>query len=222
MIRVLIVDDQALLRSALVNLLAAEEGIEVVGEAADGASAVESARRHRPDVVVMDVRMPGSDGITATADIVGDPDLAQTRILILTTFEVEENIVGALRAGASGFLAKDADPGEIVRAIRVVASGDALLSPAATRSVVERLLAQPQRLDAASPGLDNLTDREREVLGYVARGLSNDEIAGMLVVSPLTIKTHVSRILTKTGSRDRAQLVALAYSSGLIRPGAAG
>ena len=222
MIRVLIVDDQALLRSALVNLLAAEEGIEVVGEAADGASAVESARRHRPDVVVMDVRMPGSDGITATADIVGDPDLAQTRILILTTFEVEENIVGALRAGASGFLAKDADPGEIVRAIRVVASGDALLSPAATRSVVERLLAQPQRLDAASPGLDNLTDREREVLGYVARGLSNDEIAGMLVVSPLTIKTHVSRILAKTGSRDRAQLVALAYSSGLIRPGAAG
>jgi len=222
MIRVLIVDDQALLRSALVNLLAAEEGIEVVGEAADGASAVESARRHRPDVVVMDVRMPGSDGITATADIVGDPDLAQTRILILTTFEVEENIVGALRAGASGFLAKDADPGEIVRAIRVVASGDALLSPAATRSVVERLLAQPQRLDAASPGLDNLTDREREVLGYVARGLSNHEIAGMLVVSPLTIKTHVSRILAKTGSRDRAQLVALAYSSGLIRPGAAG
>lgn len=222
MIRVLIVDDQALLRSALVNLLATEEGIEVVGEAADGATAVELARSSRPDVVVMDIRMPGTDGIAATAEIAADPDLSNTRVLILTTFEVEENVVAALRAGASGFLAKDADPGEIVRAIRVVASGEALLSPAATRSVVERLLAQPQRLDSVVPVLANLTDREREVLGQVARGLSNDEIAKVLVVSPLTIKTHVSRILAKTASRDRAQLVALAYSSGLIRPGTVG
>lgn len=222
MIRVLIVDDQALLRSALVNLLATEEGIEVVGEAADGAAAVELARSSRPDVVVMDIRMPGTDGIAATAEIAADPDLSNTRVLILTTFEVEENVVGALRAGASGFLAKDAYPGEIVRAIRVVASGEALLSPAATRSVVERLLAQPQRLDSVVPVLANLTDREREVLGQVARGLSNDEIAQVLVVSPLTIKTHVSRILAKTASRDRAQLVALAYSSGLIRPGTVG
>jgi DNA-binding NarL/FixJ family response regulator len=222
MIRVLIADDQALLRSALVNLLSTEEGIEVVGEAADGAAAVAVARATRPDVIVMDVRMPGTDGIAATATIAADPNLAGTRVLILTTFEVEENIVGALRAGASGFLSKDADPGEIVRAIRVVAGGEALLSPVATRSMVERFLAQPQRLDAALPSLVSLTDREREVLGQVARGLSNDEIATVLVVSPLTVKTHVSRILAKTGSRDRAQLVALAYSSGMIRPGASG
>lgn len=219
MIRVVIVDDQALLRSALLNLLAAEDGIEVVGEAADGAAALEVVKRTQPDVVVMDIRMPGMDGIAATSAIADDPNLAGSRILVLTTFEVEENVVGALRAGASGFLAKDAEPAEIVRAIRVVAEGDSLLSPTATRSLVERLLAQPQRFDSDAPDLAVLTAREREVLGQVARGLSNDEIAEVLVVSPLTVKTHVSRILSKTRSRDRAQLVALAYSSGLIRPG---
>ena len=218
-IRVVIADDQPLLRSALVNLLEVETDIEVVAEADTGAAAVSAVRTHQPDVVIMDIRMPDMDGITATGLIADDPVTATTRVLILTTFEVEEYIVGALRAGASGFLAKDADPAEIVRAVRVVAAGDALLSPAATRSVVERFLSQPERMDSQADIIDLLTDRERDVLTQVAHGLSNDEIAGVLVLSPLTVKTHVSRILGKTGLRDRAQLVALAYETGVVRPG---
>ena len=218
-IRVVIADDQPLLRSALVNLLEVETDIEVVAEADTGAAAVSAVRTHQPDVVIMDIRMPDMDGITATGLIADDPVTATTRVLILTTFEVEEYIVGALRAGASGFLAKDADPAEIVRAVRVVAAGDALLSPAATRSVVERFLSQPERMDSQADIIDLLTDRERDVLTQVAHGLSNDEIAGVLVLSPLTVKTHVSRILAKTGLRDRAQLVALAYETGVVRPG---
>lgn len=218
-IRVVIADDQPLLRSALVNLLEVEAHIEVVAEADTGAAAVSAVRTHQPDVVIMDIRMPDMDGITATGLIADDPVTATTRVLILTTFEVEEYIVGALRAGASGFLAKDADPAEIVRAVRVVAAGDALLSPAATRSVVERFLSQPERMDSQADIIDLLTDRERDVLTQVAHGLSNDEIAGVLVLSPLTVKTHVSRILGKTGLRDRAQLVALAYETGVVRPG---
>ncbi len=218
-ISVVIADDQPLLRSALVNLLDVESDIDVVAEADTGAAAVAAVSRTHPDVVIMDIRMPDMDGITATSAIVDNPVTSATRVLILTTFEVEEYIVGALRAGASGFLAKDADPAEIVRAVRVVAAGDALLSPAATRSVVARFLSQPERMDSQSDTLDSLTDRERDVLTQVAHGLSNDEIAGVLVLSPLTVKTHVSRILAKTGLRDRAQLVALAYETGVVRPG---
>lgn len=218
-IRVVIADDQALLRSALVNLFGAEDDLDVVGEAGTGTDAVRLARTARADVVVMDIRMPDMDGIAATAAIADDEDLAGVRVLILTTFEVPENVMAALRAGASGFLAKDADPAEIVRAVRTVAAGDALLSPAATRSVVERILAQPRRSDDTPDTLSALTAREVEVLVLVAQALSNDEIAAKLVVSPLTVKTHVSRILTKTATRDRAQLVALAYETGLVTPG---
>ncbi|MDQ1246696.1 MAG: hypothetical protein QG597_1064 [Actinomycetota bacterium] len=218
-IRVVIADDQALLRSALVNLFGAEDDLDVVGEAGTGTEAVALARSAQADVIVMDIRMPDMDGIAATAAIAADEDLAGVRVLILTTFEIPENVMAALRAGASGFLAKDADPAEIVRAVRTVAAGDALLSPAATRSVVERILAQPQRSDETPDSLASLTARELEVLALVAQALSNDEIAAQLVVSPLTVKTHVSRILTKTGMRDRAQLVALAYESGLVTPG---
>ena len=218
-IRIVIADDQPLLRSALANLLGSEPDLELVGEAGTGDEAVALARSERADVVVMDIRMPGMDGITATAAIAADEDLAGVRVLILTTFEVDEYVVGALRAGASGFLAKDTDPSEIVRAVRVLAAGESLLSPVATRSVVERFLSQPVRSDTTPAALESLTDREREVLGLVAQGMSNDEIAGALVLSPLTVKTHVSRILTKTATRDRAQLVALAYESGLVTPG---
>ena len=220
-IRIVIADDQPLLRSALANLLGAEDDLELVAEAGTGAQAVALARSERADVVVMDIRMPDMDGIEATRAIAGDDDLAGVRILILTTFEIDEYVVSALRAGASGFLAKDTDPAEIVRAIRVVAAGDSLLSPVATRSVVERFLSQPSRTDDAPAALGTLTQREQEVLTLVAQGLSNDEIAATLVLSPLTVKTHVSRILTKSGARDRAQLVALAYQSGLVNPGAA-
>ncbi len=221
-IRVIIADDQPLLRSALVNLFGAEDDLEVVGEADTGAEAIAKVRQARADVVVMDIRMPDMDGIEATAAIAADEDLAGVRVLILTTFELDEYVVGALRAGASGFMAKDADPADIVRAVRVVAAGESLLSPAATRSVVERLLARPQRMDEPPDTLSGLTVREREVLGLVAQGMSNDEIAAHLVLSPLTVKTHVSRILTKVDARDRAQLVALAYESGLVSPGTSG
>lgn len=218
-IRVVIADDQPLLRSALANLFGAEPDLELVGEAADGREAVEMAREARADVVVMDIRMPEMNGIDATAAIAADESLAGVRVLILTTFEVEENILAALRAGASGFLAKDAQPGEIVRAVRTVAAGDSLLSPLATRTLVAQLLAQPERQQPSTAVLESLTAREVDVLERVAQGLSNDEIANTLVVSPLTVKTHVSRILTKTSLRDRAQLVALAYESGLVTPG---
>ena len=221
-IRVVIADDQPLLRSALANLFGAEPDLELVGEAGNGEEAVALAREARADVVVMDIRMPVMNGIDATAAIAADESLAGVRVLILTTFEIEENVVAALRAGASGFLAKDAQPGEIVRAVRTVAAGDSLLSPVATRAIVERVLAQPDRQPITPATLDSLTAREVEVLELVAQGMSNDEIASALVVSPLTVKTHVSRILTKTDSRDRAQLVALAYETGLITPGQQG
>lgn len=219
MIRVVIADDQPLLRSALANLFGAEDDIELVAEASTGREALAAVRDHRADVVVMDIRMPDVDGIAATAQIAADDDLAGVRVLILTTFEIDENVIAALRAGASGFLSKDADPAEIVRAVRIVAAGDSLLSPAATRAIVERVVAAPARADAAPAALASLTSREVDVLGLVAGGLSNDEIAAELMVSPLTVKTHVSRILAKTASRDRAQLVALAYETGLVTPG---
>lgn len=218
-IRVVIADDQPLLRSALANLFGAEPDLELVGEASTGTEAVALAREARADVVVMDIRMPEMNGIDATAAIAADESLAGVRVLILTTFEVAENVLAALRAGASGFLAKDAQPVEIVAAVRTVASGESLLSPVATRAIVERVLAQPERQLVTSAALESLTAREIQVLELVAQGMSNDEVAGALVVSPLTVKTHVSRILTKTDSRDRAQLVALAYETGLITPG---
>jgi DNA-binding NarL/FixJ family response regulator len=218
-IRIVVADDQPLLRSALVNLFGAEPDFELVAQAATGREAVAAVRAERADVVVMDIRMPDMDGIEATSLIAADDDLAGVRVLILTTFEVDENVIAALRAGASGFLAKDADPAEIVRAVRTIAAGDALLSPVATRAVVERVLAQPERGGEAPVELAALTAREVDVLALVAQGMSNEEIASELVLSPLTVKTHVSRILTKCGARDRAQLVALAYESGLVRPG---
>jgi DNA-binding NarL/FixJ family response regulator len=219
-VRVLLADDQALLRGTFRILIDSCDDLEVVAEAADGAQAVELAYEHRPDVIVMDVRMPGTDGLTATETICADPALAGVRVLILTTFENDDNVVLALRAGASGFLGKHVDPADLLHAIRVVAAGDSLLSPAATRGLVSRFLSQP--VPSALPAaleLGGLTDREREVLALVAHGLSNDEIAERLYLSPLTVKTHINRAMTKLGVRDRAQLVVIAYQSGLVRPG---
>jgi DNA-binding NarL/FixJ family response regulator len=217
-IRVLVADDQQLIRQAVVGLLRHEDDIEIVGEAADGAAAVAAALAGRPDVVVMDIRMPGVDGIAATAAIRAEPSLAATRVLVLTTFEDEENVIGALRAGASGFLGKGADPDDIVRAVRTVRLGDQLLSASATRALIRRSLDGPApRPPAALP--DDLTEREREILALVGRGLSNDEIAAELVISPATAKTHVNRAMAKLGAHDRAQLVIAAYESGLVEPG---
>ncbi|MYY02274.1 MULTISPECIES: response regulator transcription factor [unclassified Streptomyces] len=224
-IKVLLVDDQALLRSAFRVLVDSEPDMRVVGEAADGAQAVEAARAERPDVVLMDIRMPGTDGLTATRMISADPDLADVRVVMLTTFEVDEYVVQSLRAGASGFLGKGAEPDELLNAIRIAAGGEALLSPAATKGLIATFLAQSANGAEAGPGaavyserLAALTGREREVLVLVAGGLSNDEIAERLVVSPLTVKTHVNRAMAKLGARDRAQLVVIAYESGLVRP----
>ena len=218
MIKVLLADDQALLRAGFRALLDAQADIEVVGEAIDGADAVRQAARARPDVVLMDIRMPGTDGLEATRQIVADPALAEVRIIILTTFDLDEYVFEALRGGASGFLVKDTEPVELLRAVRAVADGDALLSPGVTRRLIEEFTtrtppAQPLR------GLDALTEREREVMALVGAGLSNEEIADRLVVSPATAKTHVSRAMGKLGARDRAQLVVYAYESGLVRPG---
>ncbi|MER7465635.1 response regulator transcription factor [Streptomyces sp. NPDC097981] len=222
-IRVLLADDQALLRSAFKVLVDSEPDMEVVGEASDGARACELARQTRPDVVLMDIRMPGTDGLAATRMISADPELAAVRVVMLTTFEVDEYVVQSLRAGASGFLGKGAEPEELLNAIRVAAAGEALLSPAATKGLIATFLAQ----GGGDPGvpaaahaerLAALTVREREVLVHVAAGLSNDEIAGRLEVSPLTVKTHVNRAMAKLGARDRAQLVVIAYESGLVRP----
>ncbi|MFH8785474.1 response regulator [Streptomyces roseoverticillatus] len=221
-IKVLLADDQALLRSAFRVLVNSEPDMTVVGEAADGAEALELARRHAPDVVLMDIRMPGTDGLTATRAICSDPDLADVRVVMLTTFEVDEYVVQSLRAGASGFLGKGAEPEELLAAIRVARAGEALLSPAATKGLIARFLAQPgesARPEGGRPArLDALTGREREVLVHVAGGLSNDEIGERLEVSPLTVKTHVNRAMAKLGARDRAQLVVIAYESGLVRP----
>lgn len=218
-IRVVVVDDQDLIRGGVAALVAHTPGMEVVGEASDGRSGVDAVRRTRPDVVLMDIRMPGLDGIAATAEIAADPELSEVRVIILTTFEGDAEVLGALRAGASGFLGKGAAPEALITGIRTVAAGDALLSPAATAAVVGHVLAEPvTRVEVEADALDLLTDREREVVALVAHGLSNDEIAGRLFVSPLTAKTHVSRALTKTGARDRVQLVVLAYRSGLVTP----
>ncbi|MDI9887346.1 response regulator transcription factor [Streptomyces sp. HNM0645] len=223
-IRVLLADDQALLRSAFKVLVDSEPDMEVVGEAADGAEAVELARSARADIVLMDIRMPGTDGLAATRMISADPGLAEVRVVMLTTFEVDEYVVQSLRAGASGFLGKGAEPDELLNAIRIAAAGDALLSPAATKGLIAKFLAQGgSSEDGQGPGayserLAALTGREREVLVLVAGGHTNDEIADRLEVSPLTVKTHVNRAMAKLGARDRAQLVFIAYESGLVRP----
>jgi DNA-binding NarL/FixJ family response regulator len=223
MIRVLLADDQALIRAGFRVLVDAAEDLQVVGEATDGRQAVDLARRERADVVLMDIRMPGVDGLEATRRISADEDLAGVKVIILTTFESDEYVYQALRAGASGFLVKDTEPADLIQAVRVVARGDALLSPSVTRRLITDIASRPERRlgsdQATGKILAGLTDREREVMALVAEGLSNDEIAARLFLSPLTAKTHVSRIMTKLNARDRAQLVVLAYESGLVTPG---
>jgi DNA-binding NarL/FixJ family response regulator len=218
-VQVGVVDDQPLIRTGLRSMIDHTADLELVGEAADGEQAVELARRHRPDVVLMDIRMPVLDGIEATRRITSDADLAAVRVVMLTTFDVDDYVHAAIRAGASGFLLKDAPPEDVLDAIRVVARGDALLAPSVTRRIIEELAARPDPDRPAPPQLDILTDREREVLALVGRGLSNVEIGARLYVSPATAKTHVSHVMTKLYARDRAQLVVIAYESGLIHPG---
>ena len=232
MIRVLLADDQALIRAGFRVLLEAADDIEVIGEAVNGDQAVELAKAERPDVILMDIRMPGTDGLAATSQIAATDALNGVRVVILTTFETDEYVYQALRAGASGFLVKDAEPEELIRAVRVVYRGEALLSPSVTRRLIASLARRAPAVPAAAvPGRDTanralpasdlarLTEREREVLGLVAQGLSNDEIAVRLYLSPLTTKTHVSHIMTKLCARDRARLVVIAYESGLVVPG---
>ncbi|GAB3081747.1 response regulator transcription factor [Micromonospora schwarzwaldensis] len=217
-VRVLLADDQTLIRAGFRALVDSAPDLCVVGEAATGREAVERARATRADVVLMDIRMPELDGLAATREITADEDLAGVRVLILTTFEVDEYVFEALRAGASGFLGKGVEPAELLDAIRTVAAGEALLSPKATRGLIARFLAQPDPRPGATPErLRALTEREREVVTLVAAGLSNEQIAQRLVVSPLTAKTHVNRAMTKLDARDRAQLVVIAYQSGLVR-----
>lgn len=226
MTSVLVVDDQSLIRQAVTDILTGQDGVTVIGEAVNGREAVDLASRLRPDVVLMDIRMPVLDGIEATAAICADPALAGTRVLILTTFEEDEYLVAALRAGASGFIGKGAEPEDIVRAVEAVHAGDALLSPTATRSLITRYVLPPPTATvttgptgAVPPELAQLTEREREVLLLVARGRSNQEIAEELVISPHTAKTHVNRTMTKLYAHDRAQLVIIAYESGLLASG---
>ncbi|MBN6056120.1 response regulator transcription factor [Nonomuraea sp. RK-328] len=218
MIRVLLADDQTLVRAGFRSILSDEDDLDVVAEAADGAEAVEQAGRHRPDVVLMDIRMPRLDGLEATRRIVADPRLSGVRVIILTTFDLDDYVYGALRSGASGFLVKDTEPAELIHAVRVVARGDALIAPAITRRLIAEFAGRVKRPEPG-PELNALTEREREVMALVAAGLSNDEIAARLVLSPATAKTHVSRIMTKLGARDRAQLVVMAYEAGMITPG---
>jgi len=222
-IRVLLVDDQELVRTGFRMVLTDEEGIEVVGEAGNGREAIAAAERHRPDVIVMDIRMPVMDGIEATRRLATDAGGVAPRILVLTTFDADEHVVDALRAGASGFLLKDVTPRDFVAAIQVVAAGDALIAPAVTRRLLDRFARLPMPSDAAGDAaLGQLTEREIEVLKLVAEGLSNREIAERLVLAEPTVKTHVSHLLLKLDLRDRAQLVVLAYETGLVRPGASG
>ena len=218
MIRVVLADDQPLVRAGFAMILDAEADIEVVGEADDGAAAVDRVRELRPDVVLMDVRMPGVDGLEATRRIIGDDALGPVRVLVLTTFELDEYVFEALRAGASGFLVKHTQPAELIRAVREVARGEALLSPSVTRRLIAEFTARPVRPALVPPAMRTLTDREREVVALVAQGLTNDEIAAELVLSPATARTHVSRAMVKLGARDRAQLVVFAYQSGLVHP----
>jgi DNA-binding NarL/FixJ family response regulator len=220
-ISVLLADDQALVRAGFSALLDAQDDIEVVAEADDGEEAVRLAKSHVPDVVLMDIRMPGLDGLSATREIAADEQLSSVRIVILTTFELDEYVFESLRVGASGFLVKDTEPVELIRAVRAVASGEALLSPSVTRRLIAEFATRAKE-PARGPELADLTDREREVMALVAEGLSNDEIAARLFVSPATAKTHVSRAMVKLNARDRAQLVVFAYESGLVRPGWAG
>ena len=219
MIRIVLADDQALVRAGFRVLLGAEPDMQVVGEAVDGNEAVQQSRRHGPDVVLMDIRMPRLDGLEATRMIARDAELAATRVLILTTFEADEYVFEALRAGASGFLLKDCEPADLLNAIRVIARGEALLAPSVTRRLIAAFAAQSPRASGRTASLEGLTEREREVLTLVAAGRANDEIADSLVITPATAKTHVSRIMSKLGARDRAQLVVLAYESGLVTPG---
>ncbi|MFH8619034.1 response regulator [Streptomyces sp. NPDC017979] len=219
MIRVLVADDQALLRGSLRLLVEAEPGLSPVGEAADGDEAVRLARSTRPDVVLMDVRMPGTDGIEATRRISASPETAGTRVLMLTMFDLDEYVYGALRAGASGFLLKDAPPAELLAAVRVVAAGDALIAPGVTRRLISEFALRPPQGRPDAGALAAVTGREREVLELVARGLNNTEIARRLYVGLSTVKTHVSNLLGKFGARDRAQLVIAAYETGLVVPG---
>jgi DNA-binding NarL/FixJ family response regulator len=218
---VLVVDDQILIRAGLVALLRAAPGVQVVGEAPDGDEAVRLAAADKPEVILMDIRMPGTDGLEATRLITADEKLSGVRILILTTFELDEYVFEAIRAGASGFLLKDTEPADLLRGLRAVAAGEALLAPSVTRRLIEEFAVRSKRTgpNPAAEQIKALTDREREVLALVAAGLSNEEIADRLVLSPLTAKTHVSRSMVKLGARDRAQLVVLAYESGLARPG---
>ena len=230
MIRVVLADDQHLVRGGFRVLLSSEPDIEVVGEAADGDEAVDLVRRTRPDVVLMDIRMPGLDGIEATRQIVADDDLAEVKVVVVTTFELDEYVVDAIRAGAAGFLVKHTEPAELLRAVRVIAAGDALLSPSVTRTLISRFTDRTEGATGSTAGAGNganavdpvvlasLTEREREAVVLVAQGRSNDEIAAEWVVSPATVRTHVSRAMTKLHARDRAQLVVIAYQSGLADP----
>jgi DNA-binding NarL/FixJ family response regulator len=217
-IRVVLADDQVLVRAGFRVLLETEDGFEVCGEAGDGAQAVAVTLEQRPDIVVMDIRMPGVDGLEATRQITSNPELNGVKVLVLTTFDVDEYVYAALRAGASGFLLKDTEPVELLRALQVVNAGEALLAPTVTRRLISEFVGRPENRRVDVSAIREVTDREREVLALVAGGLSNDEIAAQLVISTATARTHVSRIMTKIGARDRAQLVVLAYESGLVTP----
>lgn len=219
-LRVVIADDQELVRSGFRLILSSYENIKIVGEASNGSEAVSLVRQLHPDVILMDIRMPVMNGIEATAEITHDPSLAETKVLVLTTFDIDEYVYDALQAGASGFMLKDSEPDDIANAIKIVAEGDALIQPSITRRLVEVFVGSRSRKARSKESLDALTDREREILAFVAKGLSNEEIAEELVISPATVKTHLARIMAKVDAHDRAQLVVLAYENGLVVPGA--